>query len=390
MEEVSQLERDISTALVVVRQSKNSFAHINRIPLEILCLIPAHLSSHKDRFHASFVCRRWRRVFLQRGSLWSESLLRKGEEYVKTLLERAKGSALDVVTDYRVPLNTTTLLSPHAQQIKHLEFAHDRWTDVLTFSRVNSGQLPYLRTLKMRIVVGEDDQPNMLTPPSLPLFSGSVNLEEFNWELGFLMDFGTEWAGSLGDLAFPNLTTFKLTASPMDGLIASDLLDFLEASPALRTVEVRIDGDILPTGIPRDTLVLPNVKTFSLRSMGDILHVYRLSTYMSCPRAKYTSLINEMPEDQVSPHTDMLPDSASWNKIVRQYSASPVEEVTLEITDQTGVVTEYSLTFRSSDATAIELGFEVSDSDQDNPELSYEEIDIFTQACQTIRGHPQV
>lgn len=96
---VSQLERDISTALVVTRERKNSFAHINRIPLDVLCLIPTHLSSQKDRFRVTFVCRHWRRAFLHHGALWSQFSLGNDEECVKTFLERAKGSALDVVTD---------------------------------------------------------------------------------------------------------------------------------------------------------------------------------------------------------------------------------------------------------------------------------------------------
>ena len=394
LEEVSKLERDILTALVAVRESKNSFAHINRIPLDILCLIPTYLSSHKDRFHASFVCRHWRRAFLQRGSLWSELLLRKGEDYVKTLLERAKGSVLDVVHGYRVPLDTVMLLSPHAQQIKHLEFPQNLWSDILGFSQVNSGQLPLLRTLKIRIImIARDDhgQPNVLTPPSPPLFGGSVNLEEFHWELCFPLDFGTEWVGSLSHFTFPNLTTFKLTATPLGGLIASDLLDFLKASPTLRTVEVRITGCIIPSGIPRDTLVLPNVETFSLRSTDDTRHVYKFAIHVSCPRAKYTSLTNGLSDDQMTYDLDAIfPGPSSWNTIIRQYSASPVEEVTFEINDQL-TFTIYSLTFQSPDGTVIELGFEVSNSGQNVPGLRRVlDLDIFTRACRTIHSHPQL
>ena len=244
----------------------------------------------------------------------------------------------------------------------------------------------------MRIMMGGRDdnrRPNILTLPLLPLFRGSVNLEEFDWELDFPMNFGTEWAGSLGDFAFPNLTTFKLTASPTDGLYTSDLFDFLKTSPTLRTVEVRINGRILPNSIPRDTLVLPNVETFSLRSMDSTWNVYESAIHVSCPRAKYTSLINEIPHDQFTfdPDTDTIfPDSVSWSSIVRQYTASPVEEVTFEINRiQSEFVNVFSLTFRSPDATVIELGFEFPNSGQDGMNL-----EIFTRACRTIQDHPKV
>src|SRR5882762_1087255 len=101
---VSQLERDLSAALTALREWKNSLVRINRIPLDILSLIPTHLSSQKDRFRASFVCRHWRRVFLQHAALWSQLLLKNGEVYVQTLLERAKASPLDVSTHYMAPV----------------------------------------------------------------------------------------------------------------------------------------------------------------------------------------------------------------------------------------------------------------------------------------------
>ena len=244
----------------------------------------------------------------------------------------------------------------------------------------------------MCIIMNEDDaQPDVLALPSLPLFSGSLNLEEFDWYLDFTSMFGTDLVGSLDNFVFPNLATFKLTAFPSGSIAASDLLDFLKASPTLRTVEVRIDGDMIPPDIPRDTVVLSNVETFSLHSVDNMWHVYESAIHVSCPRAKYTSLINAISDDQMRYGQDVFPDPASWNTIVRQYTASPVEEVTLEITSaRPGIDTAFSLAFQSPDATVIRLGFEVFGSGRGGLELSHEEVDleIFTQACRTIRSHP--
>jgi hypothetical protein len=388
LDAISLFERDISTALVVVRGWKNSFARINRIPLDILSLIPTHLSSQKDRFRATFVCRHWRRVFIQHAAVWTQLVLRNRKDYVATLLERAKGSALDVVTNYRAPLTVMKLLSPHAQQIRHLEFPSNRWADFLTFSEVNSGPLPLLRTLTIRITwnLRQRGQPNALVPPSLPVLGGAINLEEFVYDL----QLDSDWLIPLNRFVFPNLTTFKLRTFAALGLNASDLLGFLQSSPALRTVEAEIDGRIIPEGVPHDlVVVLPNVETFSLQGKFVGWHVYHLAKHISCPHAKHTSLVQEVSDIEMTFGREIFPDPASWETIVRQYSTGPAEQVRLEIKDY--LFAAYSLTFQSSDATVITLDFNLSESEAEEEELNLTraemDLEIFSQACSTIRGH---
>ena len=123
LEAVSQLDLDVSNALATIREWKNSFTLINRIPTDILSLIPTHLASQKDLFRTASVCRHWRGALLKNGTLLSQLFLIKGEECVSTLLERAKGSALDIVTGHRSPAGAIALICPRAQQIRRLEFA---------------------------------------------------------------------------------------------------------------------------------------------------------------------------------------------------------------------------------------------------------------------------
>ena len=387
IDEVSQLDRDISTALTTVRELKNSLALINRIPLDILSLIPTHLNSQNDIFRASFVCRNWRRAFLQHGALWSTLFVGKGGDYVTTLLERAKGSALHIIVDYQVPLETITLLSPHAQKIRHLEFPSGCWGDVLMFARVNSQPLPLLRTLE--IYTTRDNkhhsQSDMLATPSLPLFGGCVNLVELG------LDLDEEQIKMLDHFSFPNLTTFVLSVFPTRSLDASHLLDFLKASPTLRTVDVRVYGCIKPGGIPRDTVVaLPNVETFCLYNLDDACNVYESAIHISCPRAKYTSLTQEIPNYRRTRDLGIFPDTTSWERIVRQYTRSPIKEVTLEIDGGPPNNITCSLIFQSSDNTVIKLRFEALHDDAEGLELSYEEMNlkVFSQACRTIQGLP--
>src|SRR5258708_5528686 len=130
---ISQLDWDASTALATIREWRNSFVCVNRIPLDVLSLIPTHLPSQKDRFHVSSVCRHWRRTFLQHGALWSQLFLGTDETYMKTLLERAKGCPLDIIIGPNTPTETIALLYPRVRQIKHLEFRRNRWTDIREF-----------------------------------------------------------------------------------------------------------------------------------------------------------------------------------------------------------------------------------------------------------------
>ena len=54
-DDVSQLDGDVSAALANIREWRNSFIHINRIPSDVLSLIPTHLHDQTDRFNASYL-----------------------------------------------------------------------------------------------------------------------------------------------------------------------------------------------------------------------------------------------------------------------------------------------------------------------------------------------
>ena len=371
--------------LANLREWRNSFIYINRIPSEILSLIPTHLSSREDIFRASSVCRHWRGTFIQYAPLWSQLILSKGEPYTKTLLERAKGSALDIITERGDPASVVTLLLPHNQQIKSLEFELGHWEDIQKFSEVNSGPLPLLRTLKINVVNGPDldNLPNM-APPSLPLFTSAVNLKEFVLH--------SERFPFLNHFVFPNLTSFELFAIPgVERYHASELLDFLEASPMLRTVRVKIIADLVHEDVPRErVVVLPDTETFSL-VVSDGEHGFITAAHISCPSARNTSLAHEKGADVIP--QEIFPTSTLWKAIVYQYTSRPVESVELKIGMHRDPVFTFSLVFRSPDTTALQLGFKVSacDEEEGHPVSQYELHDkAFSQTVRTILDHPSV
>lgn len=389
LEVVSQLDRDASTALATIREWRNSFTPINRIPLDIPSLIPTHLASQKDRFHAASVCRHWRGTFLKYGALWTQLFLKKGEEYASTLLDRAKGSALDIITHRNAPGGVQTLISPRARQIGSLEFKHNSWGDIVTFSGFNSGQFPLLRTLKITSFETYDSngRRHVVTPPLHPFFGGAVNLEWFT--------FNSTRFQFLNHFAFPTLTTFELSATPTEQPNASYLFSFLEASPMLRTVKLKITSRVVLRGIHQETVVtLPNVETFHLHviNYSTAAGALEVAGHISCPRARDTSLIHETDDDYVGAGLEIFPCPTLWEKIVGQYTTNPMEEVTLEIKRTPCDAVKCSLTFQSSNTTVLRLGFHASETgvDEEGLQMSFDEMgwEIFSQALAAIQDSP--
>ncbi|KAF9778073.1 hypothetical protein BJ322DRAFT_1025425 [Thelephora terrestris] len=386
LEAVSQLDQDASAALASIREWRNSFTCVNSIPIDILSLIPTYLPAQKDRFHAASVCRHWRGTLLKHGALWSQLVLKKGEDYVSTLLERAKGSMLDIVVHGDAPAGTIQMISPCAHQTRYLEFIQTDWKDIRTFSEFNSGQLPLLRILKIFSPEAPNpcDQPNVATPSSPPNFRGSVNLEQFVITSAKL--------SSLSHFVFPNLTMFKLSSYSTEQCSASLLLNFLNASPTLQTVEVRISHRIDLRDVPQEmVVVLPNVKNFSLHSDGDMENVYTIAALILCPRARYTSLPHGETETRMNAHLRIFPTPFPWNAIVQQYMASPIEAVTVKIEHPQDEDMRCFLMFQSETAV-VRLGFivEVIGMDEDDLSMSHAEMHwgIFSQALTTIQDHP--
>ena len=385
-DDVSQLDQGTSTASADIREWRNSFLPINRVPLDILSLIPTHLSSQQDRIRATLVCRHWRRTFLQHAALWSHLRLSKGEAYVKTLLERAKGSALYITTSWK-NIGTIPLFRPLTAQIKYLSFEHNIWGEIQAFSEVVSGPLPLLHTLKINAVDEWDLRlPNVMTPPSLPLFTGAINLKE--------LALHSERSPFLRHFVFPNLTKLELSAKPSgEGFRASQLLDFLEASPTLQTVHVKITDDVLLDDFPHErVVVLPNVEAFAL-NVYEGWGCYEIAARIACPSVRNTSFAYErdIPSATVL-QFPTFPTTVSWNTIVRQFTRSPVEEVGLDISFSRNPVITCSITFLSSDKTVLRLKFQVNESGEEEEELqmSFQEMhaQVFHQASRTIRNHP--
>ena len=296
---------------------------------------------------------------------------------LKTLLERAKGTPLDIRSTRLHRADILALLSPHSQQLRTLEFVYDRWSDIQRFSEAVSGPLPLLHTLKIGVVGYDIPRPEAM---NLPLFSGAVNLKEFilHPEGELLLDY----------FAFPNLTTFQLSATPDDGEFpVSQLLNFLEASPTLQTVLIRIGAAISLEDIPPGrVIILPNVETFSLTQDDPD---YGIAARISFPSARLTSFVHEQEvEDVIS----VFPTSVSWNAIGPQHTERPIDEVVLRITTAGDAVVACSLSFLSPGPATFELGYRMIadyEGHRETPRsLGEKHSEVISQAFEAIRNHP--
>jgi hypothetical protein len=312
---------------------------------------------------------------------------------VKTLLERSRGSALDVIVARHYPVmdriraETLALFSPHTQRIGNLDFVHSRWPDIQEFSsKAVSGPLPLLRTLKIEVVY-EHYQPStwVMTPPSLSLFTGAINLKEFR-----LYSDGLPF---LDHFIFPNLTILELSATPEDGFPGSQLLNFLEASPTLRTVHIKIRADVFLGDVPPGRVVtLPNVETFNL-TMDEHGPGCKVAAHVLCPSARLISLLYEQDAYSTMP-PEIFPASVSWDVIARQCTASSLDEVVFEITIAKDPIIACLLTFLSPGQAVLALGFKVTtgcDEDEGGEfamTLGERHAEIVSEASMAIRTHP--
>ena len=92
------LERDATEVLSLIRSLKNTFAPINRIPVEVISLIPDYCHEHcanQVLIALTHVCHGWRDIFTSRSSLWTR-LDSLNVDKIRTYIQRSKSSPLDV------------------------------------------------------------------------------------------------------------------------------------------------------------------------------------------------------------------------------------------------------------------------------------------------------
>ena len=191
---------------------------------------------------------------------------------------------------------------------------------------------------------------------------------------------------------FPILTSFKLSTRSVQVVHGSRLLDFLEASPMLKTVHLELLGSITVDGIPDErVVVLGHAKDFALTVEGSKQWAYEFVVHLSCPSMDLTH--KKRAEDTTL--DEIFPPEELWRRIVDQCTSedTPVEEITLEI--KTSPTISWALIFLTSGVTAIGLNFQVSAGSKcdvrpspQNENLMYNRV--LYGAIAAIKAHPHL
>ena len=217
--------------LGLVQSLKNTLAPINRIPPEVLSLIPDHLDEgeyDKSLITVTHVCHGWRDAFTSRSSLWTR-LHFTNVDKTRTYIQRSRTSPLNIFL----------------HKAKGASYLDDAFSLVI----------PHIRRIKLLIVYAET-LPSILTHfhCHIPLLEGLaiVKVDTENAGTDDVLD-GAFCGGDLSSLHklhmygvttqlpwknLANLRLFKLTCRHPEHNVTR-LLDFFESAPLLHTVQLR-------------------------------------------------------------------------------------------------------------------------------------------------------
>jgi len=249
---VGALERDALEVLSLVRSIKNTFAPINRIPEDVLYLIPDYCNTGKELVALTHVCRGWRERFISRSSLWTY-LDCTSVERTRVYLDRSKASALEIrlgEEDCTPFLNDAFLLTvPHLGRLKSLTLSgsSDNLIDLLPYFDSPTPLLKKINLISARNVVI------------------TIEYKIFNENLSSLREL--RLAGVLPNLAWgniSNLKTFDLRRVLGNKVSVTQLLDFFERAPHLRKIRLEHsspNSSDAPTG---RVVSLPHLKFLTI------------------------------------------------------------------------------------------------------------------------------
>ena len=98
--QLDALDTEVSEVVSLIRSAKNRRAPINRLPRDVLVLIPDFwdgLEREKIAIVLTHVCRAWRELFISLASLWTNFRCVDADE-TRSYLERSKSALLNSIT----------------------------------------------------------------------------------------------------------------------------------------------------------------------------------------------------------------------------------------------------------------------------------------------------
>ena len=210
-------------------------APVNRVPSEILALIPDFWNKYldnrrRDLIALTHVCQAWREVFISRSSLWTD-LDCENEDETRIYLERSGSLPVNLTleTDDQLPFHHPfSKIIPHAiGRVRSLTIlgTPENLQDITAHL---SRPAPLLEKLWIR---GGYYKAPHLNPMLTPTLLGG-DLSSLRRLRLASVNTGLPWRNMV------NLTTFTLL-NPSPGKVSiKQLLDFFESAPRLRKVEL--------------------------------------------------------------------------------------------------------------------------------------------------------
>ena len=226
--QVDILEREAFEVLRLIRSMKNRVAPINRIPPEVLILLPDSWGTdckRKGIIALTHVCQTWREIFISRSSLWTDFDCMDIDK-TQIYLERSKSSPINVLlkrTPNLLPYDLFFWILPHTiGRLKSLSI-NGNPSNIRDITARLSFPAPLLEDLS--ICGGSDFFP--LRNPTLTstLFNGDLS----SLRTLYLQCVRTELPWRNMD----NLTSFTLCDTSPGNITVMHLLDFFENAPRL-------------------------------------------------------------------------------------------------------------------------------------------------------------
>ena len=230
---------------------KKSFAPINRIPPEVLSLIPDHHiedDTDKTLIALTHVCRYWRNIFISRPSLWTR-LDFKNIDKTRTYIQRSQSFPLKLILGYyEVSDDVFGPMVPHVHRLKSLTIDTKRLPRVLQHFRCPT---PLLEKLNIRI-----DVPYGVT------LDGTL----FNGDLSSLHEL--HLGGVITDLPWKNLANLRVVHLEYSSRSyrMTQILDFFESAPLLHTVSLGYPMPSSSDAPPGRIVPLRHLKVFSINT----------------------------------------------------------------------------------------------------------------------------
>ena len=246
------------------RYLQNSFVPVNRLPPEVLGLIPSSFHSKRDLINATAVCRHWRNTLLSSPDLWCDIDCSGGRgplrQYMfQECLERSRTVPLNVrLTSVRYLPD----VAPHLARFSALEIELAVLGQLGKIATHFSQPAPILRRLSISAAASWD-QAGLSIPSDL-----------FGGDFASLRTLRIRGFSSLRmPQYFPHLTRFDIQAHDFTTLKTDAMLEVLERMPSLEVLHVKFCPAHYPPPLPMSTLrsvTLPRLREVRLVSLENM------------------------------------------------------------------------------------------------------------------------